>query len=149
MSVHITYAYNKGDIPTDIAKSVQLLKNDSLSRGTFEKTEIQKMFANDALSKLWDNDILQYVIHLTASKTGMRCGEIQGLQKENIFPDHILVEHTWLAQYGLKDTKTHKSREIPISQELYQYIKKSWTRRQRGITFFLCGTERLLSAVLA
>ena len=128
----LTYAYNKGDIPTDIAKSVQLLKNDSSSRGTFEKVEIQKMFANDALTKLWNNDILQYVIHLTASKTGMRCGEIQGLQKENVFPDHILVEHTWLAQYGLKDTKTHKSREIPISQELYHYIKKIMDTQTKG-----------------
>ena len=44
------------------------------------------------------------------------------MRKENLFEDHLLINHGYVEQFGLQDTKNHKSRSIPIQRELYEKL---------------------------
>lgn len=115
-------AYRLGDIHEELAKKVRLLKNDSMAHGVFTKEEVNELFRKDKFLEYWKSHKVYYSMNYLASKTGLRVGEVQALQKENIFPDHLKIVHGWNEQDGLGDTKTHKSRIVPISDETYKLI---------------------------
>ena len=120
--VILSDAYRKGDIQADIAKRILLLKSDSKTHGIFSKEEAAKLLNPKTIKKVWGGNRIHYAMNLLASKTGMRIGEIVALQKQYVFKDHILVAHTWDIKYGLKDTKNHKSREVPVSEDVYSLL---------------------------
>lgn len=132
----LSEGYKNGDIPKDVAKKISLLKNDSKSHGVFTDSEVSVLFDENALKKIWSDSLLHYGLNKLASKTGMRIGEIQALKKQNIHKDHILVAHTWVAKYGLKDTKTHKDRIVPISPEMYILLQDIALTQPKGDYIF-------------
>lgn len=129
-------AYKKGDIKINLSPNILMLKNNSKTHGIYTKNEIEKLLNPEKIEEIWNGSKLHYVLNLLGSKTGMRLGEIQGLQKKNVHPEHILVEHSWESTYGLKDTKTHKSRIIPISKELYDVIQDLAKEQTEGEFIF-------------
>ena len=80
------------------------------------------MFDEANLKSVWNDNMLHYTLNLLASKTGLRLGEVQALRKENIFEDHLLINHGYVEQFGLQDTKNHKSRIVPIQKEVYEKL---------------------------
>lgn len=73
--------------------------------------EVRTLFSHPGL---WLNPVAE-LANLTAAITGMRMGEIQALRHCDVRLDGLLVvEHSWSEEYGLKETKTYCSREIPI-----------------------------------
>jgi integrase len=140
LKVILNEALRRGDIPVNPALSVRPLAENSKEKGIFSQDEVRKLFDEGKLAEVWDGNELYYTLNLLASQSGMRLGEIQALSKENIYPDHIDVNHSWDRVYGLKGTKTNKSRQIPISQDLYERLMKlAVTQTEGGLVFSLCG----------
>ena len=58
-------------------------------------------------------DHRQFVINVLAASTGARMGEIRGLLLENVFPDHLEIQHGWEDHSGLEEPKWGSVRDIP------------------------------------
>lgn len=139
----LAYAYKKGITKTNMSNKVRLLKNNSRVHGIFTKDEAEKLLDEKTIDRVWNRKMLHYLFSLTASKTGMRIGEIQALRKEDLFPDHIEVQHGWSEQFGLQDTKNHKSRTVPISADLYEKLRRlSETQTEGDFIFSATGGKK-------
>lgn len=114
-------AYRLGDIKFNPVASIKHLAKDSKEKTTLTTDEVEKLFDNKHKDTIWDKNVY-YLFTLLASQTGMRIGELIALKKENIKKDHITVEHSWDRKYGIKETKTGKTRIVPISKELHKKI---------------------------
>lgn len=120
-------AIKRHDITFNPAEQILLFKNDTREKGTFTQEEIYELFKKEnSLEAIWDNNIMYYTINYLALQTGMRLGEIQALQKDDITCNQwgisICVKHSWDSKYGLKGTKTSKERIIPINNDLYKHL---------------------------
>jgi integrase/recombinase XerC len=104
-------------------KEVKILKND----------EVQKLFPVD-WNKIWDSYEV-YIFNKLAACTGMRLSEILGLRCEHIFEDHIHVCVQYSTKYGLRPLKTKDSRNIPITEYLYNELMKLITLNSQGYIF--------------
>lgn len=117
------YAYKMHDIQFDPTERIMLFKNDTAEKGIFNDEEIEQLFNNtDSLEKYWGSDIITYTMNYLSLHTGLRLGEIQALQKEDLTEDCIIVRKSWSEQYGLGSTKTGKTRIIPLSRSLYEKL---------------------------
>ncbi len=112
-------------------RQVKPLKNDSRVKGILTKTEAKKVLGN---AELWDNDLM-YLANRLAACTGMRLGEIQGLQSKNLYKHHVHVCHSLEKGYGLKSTKTGRVRDIPIPDHLSVKLQELKKRNPSGFLF--------------
>jgi integrase len=97
-------------------KEVQILNSD----------EVQKLFPRGdwpggGWRDIWDSYEV-FVFNKLAACTGMRLSEIIGLQCENVRRDHIHVCKQYSHKYGLLPLKTKDSRNIPITDHLYNEL---------------------------
>lgn len=78
-------------------------------------------------SPLWNWDCAKYAF-LTCSLTGMRIGEVTGLQSSDVADDRLNVEHSLHPRFGLGPTKTRVCRYVPIpkSLKLKEHCGKVW-----------------------
>lgn len=91
-------------------------------------------------STQWENDSAKLANEL-AFYTGMRQGEIAGLQVQDIGIDRIYIRHSWSKYDGLKETKTNEAREIKIPPKvrdalLMQASLNPFDEGQYGFVFF-------------
>lgn len=84
--------------------------------------EVKELFREDRIKELWEDNIKQYTLNLLAASTGMRMGEVQGLQIQHVFPNYVFVTNSWERKYGLKGTKTGLNRAIPIPEKTSKYL---------------------------
>ena len=124
LKIILGYAFKTGVTKTNYSEKVIILKYDSKTHGILSKADIEKMFAPENFSSVWNENKLHYTINFLASKTGLRIGEVQALRKENLFEDHLLINHGYVEKFGLQDTKNHKERTIPISQEIFEELQE-------------------------
>lgn len=115
-------AYRLGDIKQNPVTNIKRLATDSKKKGTLTTEEVEKLLNPKNKNKIWSKEIY-YILTLLASQTGMRVGELLSLKKSDIKKDHIIVSTSWDRKYGEKETKTGKSRIVPISKELYLKLK--------------------------
>ena len=85
--------------------NIKLLQKNCRVKSILTYEEVKMIFNPDKISQIWKNDII-FTANLLAASTGLRMGEIQALQPENIFIDYIHVCHSYDRKYGLKETKT-------------------------------------------
>ncbi len=105
------YWWRHGVIETNPCVKVKPMAAASRRRGILTVGEVRTLFSRPGL---WRNPVAE-LANLTAAITGMRMGEIQALRHRDVRLDGLLVvEHSWSEEYGLKETKTYRSREIPI-----------------------------------
>ena len=93
-------------------------------RGILTMAEARQLLNPATIDKVWDEHHMYYTINLIAALTAMRQGEVLALRRENIFPDHLHVEHSWSAKYGEGKTKTKIVADIPIPEFLYREIER-------------------------
>lgn len=124
LKIILGYAFKTGVTKTNYSEKVIILKYDSKTHGILSKVDVEKMFAPENFSSVWNENKLHYTINFLASKTGLRIGEVQALRKENLFEDHLLINHGYVEKFGLQDTKNHKERTIPISQEIFEELQE-------------------------
>jgi len=111
-------AVNRNLIKENPAKKVKQFVVTNKSYDSFTVEEMKKIFDDP---NRFGNE-LAYNASLLASMTGMRRGEIFGLQREDIFPDKICIRHGYSTTEGLKSTKSGHDREVPITKKIYVQI---------------------------
>ena len=72
------------------------------------------MFNTARIQELWDGDLKHYTINLLSASTGMRLGERQALQNQNVMSGYVRVWYSWGRKHGLKATKNREKRSVPI-----------------------------------
>jgi len=82
--------------------------------------EVQKLFPGN-WREIWESWEV-YVFNKLAACTGMRLSEIIGLQSENVRCDHIHVCAQYSQKYGMRPLKTKDSRNIPITENIYNEL---------------------------
>ena len=111
----------EGYITQNPTIGIKPLASDSKAKEILTVDELQKI-----LSVEWPSKIT-YLAVKTAALTGMRVGEVRALKGCQINGLSIIVNASFSPVAGRKETKTYKSREIPITQslkdELAPYIK--------------------------
>jgi len=122
---------------------IKPLKKTNKEKGILSLYEVQKLFYPIDINKTWINPVY-YTINLLAASTGMRLGEVQALQGENVFPDHVRVCYSYERKYGLKDTKTHDTKEIDINPTLYKLLADLKIKNPTGYLFSVNGGEKPL-----
>lgn len=78
-------------------------------------------------SPLWNWECARRAF-LTCALTGMRIGEVTGLQTFEVGTDRLNVEHTLHPKFGLGPTKTRVCRFVPIPKSLHlkEQCGKKW-----------------------
>ena len=76
----VVYQY----IPKNPAESIGVLKEDPKQKDILSPEEVRALFDERAIEKNWSNNIEHYTMNLLAASTGLRLGEIQGLQKRSV-----------------------------------------------------------------
>jgi len=97
---------------------------NTLPKGTFDKNMIKMLFDPVSFSIVWKDRHDLHLINLLALTTGMRIGEIQALQVQDIHKDHVVVRHTWDQKYGLKSPKYDSSRLIPVANHVGELVQR-------------------------
>jgi integrase len=120
---HNTILYNP-------MRQILNLKSDTREKGVFTDEEVNSLlFRPNILSDIWEKDENMYMLNLTAYKTGMRLGELQALCKNDIHDGYIRVQHSLDRKYGIKETKTGKIREVPISKDLQEKLIQHYSQK--------------------
>jgi integrase len=136
-------AVERGLIQRNPAQSVSKAKEKSPERKLLTLEEFDLLFYGDALESKWNGDQTLYTLNLLAATTGMRMGEIQGLQLKDYQGDHLTVQHSWDRKYGLKETKTNRPRYAFLLKEtkkaLNEYLAKNDLKEPDSLIFF--GSE--------
>jgi site-specific recombinase XerD len=124
VNIIFAYAHKRNEIDYNPIQEVIKLKSDTRAKGILPNVEIQRLlFDKTEVEKIWGRDRNNWLLNLTAYKTGCRLGELQALRKKDIHEGYISVSHSMDRKYGMKSTKTNKSREIPINQELEALLR--------------------------
>lgn len=75
--------------------------------------ELSRIYASELWH--WESARLAFLV---CTITGMRIGEITGLQTVDVGDDRLNVRHSMNDKFGLGETKTRKSRYVPIPKSL-------------------------------
>jgi len=121
----VAYQY----IPRNPAENIGILKETTKQKDILTLSEVRALFNPRELETNWSNNIEHYTLNLLAAATGLRLGEIQGLQKKSVYRTHVDVVQAYARKYGMKDPKWQSQRLIPIprvvSDSLQVVISKS------------------------
>jgi len=132
-----------GIIPTDPAAYVEALKETPKEKQILSLEEMKKLFREDTIPTVWRGNVRHYTASLLAASTGLRMGEVQGLQVQHVHPAYVAIVHAWERKYGLKEPKWASAREVPIpsrtSRYLTQLIEASPHKAPEDLVFF--GTD--------
>jgi integrase len=120
------------------AAMVKPLKPNHQQRGVLTDEEVKLLFSDRAHF----TDFRQYTINLLAFTTGARIGEIRGLLVEDVFPDHILIQHAWEEGHGLKEPKYGSIRAVPISSTVYSVLQEVITTTKPTSLVFYGGKTK-------
>ena len=142
--------------PCDFLDSKMIIKYCTIPS---EKTSEQRTVSNDQLKLLYEqiykdknkkrNYIPVYALEL-ATLTGMRSGELSGLMWSDIYTKEGYIEVCHSEKYNretkeffIDDTKTHKQRHIPLTDEIESLLNeiKNVTDKYGYTTDFVFSNE--------
>jgi integrase len=95
--------------------------------------EVQMLFPAE-WNTVW-NSYDVFIFNKLAACTGMRLGEITGLQNEHIHGDYIHICAQYSPKYGLRPLKTKDSRNIPITGYLHNELMELSGKNINGFVF--------------
>ena len=107
-------------IPSNPAEKIKKLTAQNREVQILSAEEVQKLFPAN-WKEIWDSWEV-YIFNKLAACTGMRLSEITGLQCEYVFSDHIHVCLQYSQKYGMRPLKTKDSRNIPITENIYNEL---------------------------
>ena len=108
LKIVLQYAYKKKLVAR--LPIIERVAHTQSERGILSIEEAKAFFALP-----W-GDPRHYVINLIAATTGMRMGEIRGLQRKAVFANYLEVSTSWERGHGLKGTKSGRSRFVPLTE---------------------------------
>lgn len=106
---------NKGIIHSNPMANVEAFsKSDATPRGIPDEKEIKALYELD-----WNSEVMYLAFNLSAF-SGLRPGEISGLQVRDIDSekDLITIRHSWHRTGFLKSTKTNLIRKVPVAHNI-------------------------------
>lgn len=115
LNLILEYAVELGLIAANPCKVVKPFADRPREKGILTLAETREIFSPENISRLWNNNRISYTANLLAAVTGMRLNEVRALRREDIKEGYLVISHS-IYKNGLKDTKNHKTREIPIPQ---------------------------------
>jgi len=115
-----------GDLAEDPSKTIEPLEEIPRERSFLTPQEIRKLFNPRSVRRVWDGDRRNYTLNLLAASTGMRLGEIQGLQVQHVNKGFIKVEHGW-TRFGLGEPKRGSKRVIPLPSRTRACLRELMT----------------------
>jgi integrase len=131
-----------------IAKNLRI-EEINQERGTLTLEEIKILFSDEAIKNIWVGNLCHYVASLLSVSTGMREGEILGLQREYVFENHILIMHSWSKSYGLTEPKWGGVRPVHIPSKtlkhLHSYMEQSTYQEPKNLVFHGRELDRLIN----
>ncbi|MBN2616776.1 MAG: tyrosine-type recombinase/integrase family protein [Spirochaetales bacterium] len=126
-----------GDLTVNPGLNVKRMAEKKKVREILTMDEFNLLFKDDALEKVWNNEILYYTMTLLGATCGLRVGEIQALLNENVDSDKLLlkIKHSWDRTYGLVTTKTKENRVVPITDGIRKYMQLCQSVNPFGFIF--------------
>lgn len=124
LKVMFKEALKRSYIQTNPCIDIGIIKEIPKNKTILSPDEVLELFHEDNLSRLWNNNIVQYTINILSASTGMRQGEILGLQRRHVHNGYIDVVNSWARKFGLKCTKNKEERKVPIPEKTNRYIKQ-------------------------
>ncbi len=115
-------------------KAIKPLIREKKEKSILNPHEIKKLFDMNNYNENWDNYFI-FCINILSACTGIRLGEAQALQVENVFNEYIRICNSLDRKYGLKDTKTHDIRNIPIPFAVSQHLVECKRINNTGFIF--------------
>jgi len=120
-------------------RRVQPFSSDaSAPRGSLSLDEAVKLMDPRTMGTVWAGHELYYLLNLTAMLTAARQGELLALTDSDIFPDHLIIAHSW-------NEKTHKigptknKIKAPIAIPAFLYDRLQAFIKWRGYVFSFDG----------
>ena len=141
LRIILTEAVKQNIIDKNPADKVKPLIEKANARDAFTKKEAIALL-NDP--EKWGN-ILSYNASLVCAYTGLRAGEIRALRVCDIHDDRLEISHSWDEKYGLKSTKSGKTREVPIPKLVHDALKEIAPDNPEGFIFSLTGGNSPMS----
>jgi integrase len=123
MRIMMREAVRAGHIHTNPAGEIEPLGEKPKARGILTGTEVNRLFDETRIAEVWAGDVRHYSANLLAASTGMRLGEVQALQVQNVHVDRIEVCHAWERGYGLKEPKRGSVRTVPIMATVGKWMR--------------------------
>jgi integrase len=140
LKIMLNYALKKGLIKTNPCKYVEMVSTDDEKViEILTPEEEQKLFPAD-WQRIWDLPQF-YVLNRLASISGMRHGELLGLRGEFVHENYIDVCAQY-TRFGYQDVKTHKPKNIPIPEKMYEELKTLIELNGKGYLFSRDGGKR-------
>jgi integrase len=140
LKIMLNYALKKGLIKTNPCKYVEMVSTDDEKViEILTPEEEQKLFPAD-WRRIW---VLPqfYVLNRLASISGMRHGELLGLRGAFVHENYIDVCAQY-TRFGYQDVKTHKPKNIPIPEKMYEELKTLTALNGDGYLFSRDGGKR-------
>jgi integrase len=135
----LSEAERLGYIPINPAKQIKPIKNTVKERELITIEEVKRLFTKENVNEVWDNH-LGYTANLLALTSGMRLGEVQGLQVADVHDTYVHVCHSLeRGGFGLKDTKTHEKRMIPLPVVTLSALRELVKENNAGFVFSMNG----------
>jgi len=116
--VMLEFACTLGHIKENPAKFVTPIAEDFKRKGVLTIEEVKRLLN----PSIW-SEFKHFVINLLTLSTGIRMGEVRGLQVHQIHEDYIEVHTSWEEGYGLKEPKLGSMRDIPITKVVYTALQ--------------------------
>jgi integrase len=136
VAVPLAEAVRLGLLLRNPATSVERLPDRPPIREILSLGEVRAFFALP-----WQDPRL-LAASLTAATTGLRLGEIRGLQAEDLQPGYLRVRHNWQDGEGLKAPKWGSSRDVPLPTRTEDALRELAAANPWGDGFVFCGSRR-------
>jgi hypothetical protein len=107
-SIPLRWAYRKGKTGQDITRGLVLFSGKSSERKILTPDLAAAIFNQE-----WADERCK-VANMTAIVTGLRAGELQGLQTRDLGDGCLLVRHSWNYYDKLKPTKNNEERVVQL-----------------------------------
>jgi integrase len=138
--VVLSEAHRLGEIQENPAKRVEKLADKPPARDLLTAEEVRKIFAPEWKDKRYR------AANLLAATTGMRLGEIRGLQAGDIVGDEIRVCHNWQDREAdgekLKAPKWGSTRKVPVPSRTLEALHELVGSNPWGDGFVFWGHTR-------
>ncbi len=125
LKIMLKEAKRLGYISVDPSKGVSQLGENPKKRGILYIKEVRALFDKKDINRIWNDDLRHYTLNMLAASTGLRMGEAQALQRQDVFENYIVINKTWRRKHGLyNEAKWGSNRKVPIPSKTSKYLKK-------------------------
>jgi integrase len=125
LKIMLKEAVRRGYLVRNPATGIKQLAEKPKEKSILTVEEMRELFRDENIDRVWSGDLFHYTLNLLAASTGMRMGEVQGLQVQHVHVGYVGIHHTWGRKYGLKKgAKWSSRREIPIPSKTSERLQE-------------------------